>query len=58
MSTIEQNSISQKKEQNALSNDKEKEIYFIILKISEEKVDLNLKFLSKIEPQNIYKKSI
>ena len=47
-------------EQNAQSNekDKEKEIYFIILRPSEEKVNLDLQFSTEITPQRIYKKSI
>jgi len=46
--------------QNSQSNekDKEKEIYFIILRPSEEKVNLDLKFSSEMVPQRIFKKSI
>jgi len=42
--------------QNSQSN--EKEIYFIILRPSEEKVNLDLKFSSEMAPQRIFTKSI
>ena len=58
MSTIEESSITQEKRQNAQQNDKEKEIYFIVLRPSEEKINFNLKFSSEITPQSIYKKNI
>ena len=58
MSTTEQNSNSQKKEQNDQSNTKEKEIYFIILRPNKEKLNFDLKFSTEIAPQRIYKKSI
>jgi len=41
-------------EKDAQSSDKEKEIYFIILRPSEEKVNLDKKFSSEIAPQRIY----
>jgi hypothetical protein len=41
-----------------MSNDKEKEIFFIILVPSEEKLNLKFKFSSEIAPQLFYKKSI
>ena len=46
--------------QNSQSNEKdnEKEIYFIILRPSEEKVNLDLKFSSEMAPQRIFTKSI
>lgn len=47
------------KVQNGQSSDKEKEIYFIILRPSEEKVDLDLEFSSsELAPSRIYKKVI
>ena len=39
-------------------NNKEKEVYFIILTPSEEKVNFDFKFSSENEPKSIYKKSI
>ena len=45
--------------QSGLSSGKEKEIYFIILRPSEEKVDLDLEFSSsEFAPSRIYKKVI
>ena len=44
--------------QNAQSNNKEKEVFFIILVPSEEKLNLKFKFSSEIAPQLFYKKSI
>ena len=52
-STTEQSNISQKKGQNAQSNDKNKEIYLIILNLNEEKVKFDLKFASGIDPHKI-----
>ena len=54
---LESSTISEKQKQNAQSNDKE--IYFIILNSSEEKLNFrDLKFLSEIEPEIIYNNSI
>ena len=54
---LESSIISEKQKQNAQSNDKE--IYFIILNSSEEKLNFrDLKFLSEIEPEIIYNNSI
>ena len=54
---LESSTISQKQKQNTQSNDKE--IYFIILNSSEEKLNFHdLKFLSEIEPEIIYNNSI
>lgn len=45
--------------QNPQSNEKERDIYFVILRPSEEKVNFNqLKFLSEISPKIVYNKSI
>ena len=44
--------------QNAQSNNKQKEVFFIILVPSEEKLNLKFKFSSEIAPQLFYKKSI
>ena len=44
--------------QNAQSNEKEKEVFFIILVPSEEKLNLKFEFSSEIAPQLFYKKSI
>jgi len=53
----ESSKISQKQKQNTQTNDKE--IYFIILSSSEEKLNFSdLKFLSEIEPEIIYDNSI
>ena len=56
MSTTGQSIISQQKGQNEPSS--EKEIFFIILKPSEEKVNLDLKFSSENSPQIIHKNRI
>ena len=59
MSTTETCTISKNQGKNSQSNDREEEIYFIILSQSEEKVSLNdLKFISEITPQKIYKKKL
>ena len=48
-----------KQGQNSQSNDKEKEIYFIILRPSKEKVDLDWEFSSsELTPSRIYKNVI
>ena len=55
MDTTNQSTLSQNKQLTTQSNDIEKEIYFILLIPSEEKINSNFKFLSEINPQNIYK---
>ena len=56
MDTTNQSTLSQNKQLTTQSNDIEKEIYFILLIPSEEQINSNFKFLSEINPQNIYKK--
>ena len=50
--------MSSGKNDQSSDKDKEKEVYFIILRPSEEKVNLDPKFSSEMAPQRIYKKSI
>ena len=58
MSNPETISVAQQR-QNVQSSDGEKDIYFIILRPSEEKVNFgDLKFISEISPQIIYDKNI
>ncbi len=50
---------STQREKNAESNNKDRDVYFIILRPSEEKIDFkNLKFISKISPTIIFNKNI
>ena len=58
MDTTNQSALSQNKQLTSQLNDIEKEIYFILLIPSEEKINSNFKFLSEINPQNIYKKKL
>jgi len=45
-----------KQRQNAQSGGKEKEIYFIIIRPADKKVNLDLKFSPEYAPQRIYKR--
>jgi hypothetical protein len=50
---------SKNKEEKANSDDKENEVYFIVLRPSEEKIDFKeVKFKSDIIPEIIHNKSI